>query len=249
MLATRIKKVTRAAASPRLLHGLLHGVLAGVEHIGALKVVGECRTVVDIGANRGQFALVARHCFPNSTILSFEPLGAPGDKYLTLFGNDRHVRLHKAAIGPDEGQATLHVSRRDDSSSLLAIMPLQVTLFPGTDEASTQRVAVAPLDKFLGADEIEQPALLKLDVQGYELQALRGCERLLARFTHVYVECSFVELYCGQALADTVIDWLRLRGFRLLGVYNLITDRSGRSVQGDFLFAARSSAFAEQKVA
>ncbi|MHB8571083.1 MAG: FkbM family methyltransferase [Metallibacterium sp.] len=78
--------------------------------------------------------------------------------------------------------------------------------------------------------------MLKLDVQGYELQALRGCETLLEAFAWVYCECSFVELYAGQALADAVIAWLRERGFGLLGAYNMANDRDGRAVQADFLF-------------
>ena len=65
---------------------------------------------------------------------------------------------------------------------------------------------------------------------------LRGCEDALERFAHIYMECSFVELYAGQAQADEVIAWLRERGFRLEGVYNMAYARSGRAVQADFLF-------------
>ena len=52
----------------------------------------------------------------------------------------------------------------------------------------------------------------------------------------LYVECSFVELYTGQALAHEVIAWLAGRGFVLKGVYNMGYDDQGRAVQGDFLF-------------
>jgi hypothetical protein len=66
---------------------------------------------------------------------------------------------------------------------------------------------------------------------------LQGCEDLLECFSHVYAECSFVELYTGQALTHEVIDWLGERGFRLSAVHNMSYDRNGRAVQGDFLFA------------
>ena len=81
--------------------------------------------------------------------------------------------------------------------------------------------------------------MLKIDVQGFELKCLQGCEDLLDRFQQVYVECSFVELYEGQALADEVIAWLRDRNFILQGVYNTFYDSKGAAVQGDFLFANR----------
>ncbi len=61
------------------------------------------------------------------------------------------------------------------------------------------------LHDFIAAEKIVPSALLKLDVQGFELSALQGCEDLLQHFAWVYVECSFIELYEGQALADEVI--------------------------------------------
>ena len=53
----------------------------------------------------------------------------------------------------------------------------------------------------------------------------------------MYVECSFVELYAGQAMADEVIAWLRKRGFMLRGVHNVDYGCDGSAIQGDFLFA------------
>jgi FkbM family methyltransferase len=213
-----------------------HRVAAGVEHVRVLSGL-DCRTVVDIGANRGQFALVARQCQPQARVFSFEPLPAAAAKFRAVFAGDDRVTLHEAAIGPAPGNATIHISRRDDSSSLLLITSAQVALFPGTEEAATATVRVAPLRRFVSSEEIQPPVFLKLDVQGYELEALRGCEDLLDRFAYVYAECSFVELYAGQALADEVIAWLRERGFRLRGVHNMDYDRGGRAIQADFLFA------------
>ena len=213
-----------------------HRVAAGVEHAQVLSGL-DCRTVVDIGANRGQFALVARQCQPHAGVISFEPVPAAAAKFRAVFAGDDRVTLHEAAIGPAPGNATIHISRRDDSSSLLPITVTQVALFPGTAEVGTATVRVAPLREFVSAEDIQPPAFLKLDVQGYELEALRGCEDLLDRFAYVYAECSFVELYGGQVLADEVIAWLRERGFRLRGVHNTEYDRGGCAIQADFLFA------------
>ena len=214
-----------------------HRVAAGVEHAAVLRQLDGCRTVVDIGANRGQFALVARHCFPAAAIVSFEPLPGPAAVYRAVFAGDDRARLVEAAIGSEPGEATIHLSARDDSSSLLPITARQNALFPGTAEAGTASIRVTRLADAVPATDLAAPALLKLDVQGFELQALAGCEDLLARFAWVYVECSFVELYAGQAFADAVIAWLRERGFVLQGVYNMAYDGEGRAVQADFLFA------------
>jgi FkbM family methyltransferase len=214
----------------------MYRVAAGIEHERLLSKL-DYRTVVDIGANRGQFSLVARQCLRQARIISFEPLPTAAAKFRAVFGDDDRVMLHEAAIGPVPGNATIHISRRDDSSSLLPITATQVALFPGTEEAAIAIVRVAPLREFISMAEIEAPALLKVDVQGYELEALRGCEDMLGQFAYVYAECSFVELYAGQAMADEVIAWLRERGFRLRGVQNTAYDRDGRAIQADFLFA------------
>lgn len=130
----------------------------------------------------------------------------------------------------------MHISHRDDSSSLLSISSVQTAMFPGTEEIATTEVRVAPLDEFVTADDLMAPAMLKLDVQGFEYEALIGCESLLPRFDWVYCECSFVELYSGQKLAWEIIDWLSTRGFGLAGVFNPAYDRRGQTVQADFLF-------------
>jgi hypothetical protein len=128
----------------------------------------------------------------------------------------------------------IHLSARDDSPSLLPITARQRALFPGTAEAGTATIRATRLAYDLSAADIEAPALLKLDVQGFEPQALAGCEDVLDRL--VYMECSFVELYAGQAFADEVIAWLREHGMRLAGVYHMAYDGDGRAVQADFLF-------------
>jgi hypothetical protein len=78
--------------------------------------------------------------------------------------------------------------------------------------------------------------LLKLDVQGYEMEALRACGDLLDKFTYVYAEGSFVELYEGQVLADDLIAWLREQGYELVGSYESVRDEHGQTVQADMLF-------------
>ena len=98
----------------------------------------------------------------------------------------------------------MHVMQPDDCSSLLAPTTHQHRTFPQTRLAGTTAVEIAPLDAFAGPGDLSAPALLKLDVQGFELAALEGCASLLDRFAAIYVECSFVPLYAGQPLADEV---------------------------------------------
>lgn len=243
-LFTRMNKLIQVLQSPRLLRALLfQRVLAGAEHRANL--TADLETVVDIGANRGQFALAVRRWSPKARVIAFEPLTKATASFRKVLG-DSKVTLHQAAIGPEAGMTVLHVAGADDSSSLLPISSLQVSLFPGTAEVRTEKVPVGPLSDFVSAGDIKAPALLKLDVQGFELETLLGCEDLLECFAYVYAECSFVELYTGQALADEVVAWLRERNFVLKGVYNMSYDKSGGAVQGDFLFSNNSKPILEK---
>jgi FkbM family methyltransferase len=232
----RIAKLIRVLASNATRSAFMrYRVVAAVEHQPVLRFT-RAATVVDIGANRGQFALAARTALPKARIVSFEPLPEPAQRYRKLFSGDNLTALHQCAIGVDQGEATIHVSTRDDSSSLLLITALQNEVCPGTAEKTTQTVKIGRLDNFLSQADLASPALLKLDVQGFELQALKGCEPLIACFDFIYVECSFLELYAEQALAHEVIEWLGSRGLILVGIYNVTYDRNDVSLQADFLF-------------
>jgi FkbM family methyltransferase len=231
-LARRAAKLARLLTFAQGRHGLRYGVAATVEHrraLGGLPIA----TVVDIGANKGQFALLASWLYPDATIYSFEPLAEPAARFRELFGD--RARLYETAIGSAENETTIYVSKRADSSSLLPIGK-QSEIFPGTELQEQRLVSVAPLTKYLAVENIIPPALLKIDVQGYESEVLRGCGTLLCAFDAVYVECSYMELYRGQALVGDVISHLTARGFRLSGVYNQIEDRDDTPVEADLLF-------------
>jgi FkbM family methyltransferase len=231
-MARRAIKLMRVLTFAAGWQGLRHRVAAAVEHWRVLRPL-EVKTVVDVGANKGQFALVASGVFPDATIYSFEPLKEPAARFREIFGEN--VRLFETAVGPSDREATIYVSRRIDSSSLLPITK-QSDVFPGTGLKEERVIPVAPLSKYLSLEHIKPPAMLKIDVQGYELEVLKGCDPLLVLFQFIYVECSFVELYGGQALIGDVVLYLVQRKFKLSGVYNQVEDSEGKAVQADFLF-------------
>ncbi len=198
-------------------------------------------SVVDIGANRGQFALCIRRLYPQAQIYSFEPLSKPARAWMLNFGSDARARLFNKAVALQSGSATMHVSGWDVSSSLLPFARAQHDNFPLTGDVSSEVVETTTLEACIDEHLIGDTALLKLDVQGFELIALQGCGALLDRFRYVYVEASFIELYVGQALATQVVGFLLGRGFELMCVANLSRGTSARPIQADFLFAKRNA--------
>jgi FkbM family methyltransferase len=243
---TRASKIGRLLREPRLWPvlwpGLRHGVFPSLEH-NSVPFGSEFATVLDVGASRGQFALFALTKFPNARLICFEPLS---EAYATLRKviTGQNVELHAIALGSLRSEATLHVSARDDSSSLLAIGVQQVATFPGTHEARTTKVTVDVLNTYLDND-LPRPCLLKIDVQGFELEVLKGAGDGLARVDEVLVEASFVELYTGQALADEVIGYLADRGLRLIDVHGVVRSTDGNALQADFLFRRNTTSHSQ----
>lgn len=220
MSIQKLIKLFSILCDPALIFALLKGTAAGTEHRRFLQSLN-CRHVVDIGANCGQFAVISRRCFPNARIDSFEPLAEPAARFERVFADDANTHLHRCAIGSEKATMSIHVSERDDSSSLLPIGQNQIDLFPHTGEREVRETPVLPLHEMINAEEICSPALLKIDVQGFELEVLKGCHSMLNHFSYIYIECSFIELYKGQALVHEVIDFLHKRGFFLSDVYHM----------------------------
>jgi FkbM family methyltransferase len=232
----RGRKLISVLREPAFRKPLRYGVAASVEH-DAIPMRSDYRTVIDAGANRGQFAVFAARRFPGASLICFEPLPEPGGVLRRALGASGRLTLHQVALGAEAGEAEFHVSAADDSSSLLPIGPRQRATFPGTEERSTETVQVRRLDEMVRAEQTNSPVLLKIDVQGGELGVLKGAEALLPRVDAVLVEVSFVELYSGQPLADDVWEFLRAHGLSCRGVWSLAYGSRGECLQGDLLFA------------
>jgi FkbM family methyltransferase len=232
----QIGKALRSIRYPLSRAALLHGVAPSFEHFEILKGLGEIKCLVDIGANVGQFSLLCKIVHPKAYIHAFEPLNKAADTFQKVLGHQRDIILYRHAIGSESTDQYINVTARADSSSLLA-PHAQSRIYPGTYVVSRETVSVIPLQVALCDDDILSPALLKIDVQGFEREVLRGSERLLDSFNWIYCEASFVELYSGQPMAHDVVAWLAERGFRLISVNsNASVTLEGRVVQADFLF-------------
>jgi FkbM family methyltransferase len=232
----------RAAKLARLLPrreyraGLRHGVAAAIEH-DAARLQRPPRTILDVGANRGQFALFALRRFPRARLICFEPLAEPAAVLRRVVADHPGVEVHEVALSAISGVQSMHLTRKDDSSSLLPVTERQEAAFSGSAEVGRVDVSVRRLDDCVDPATVARPCLLKIDVQGTELDVLRGGRGVLTCVDEAIVECSFVELYAGQALADDVIGELRAQGFRLRGFATPTYAPDGSPLQADLVFA------------
>jgi FkbM family methyltransferase len=230
----RLRKIYSALTIRLYARAFFHGVFASVEHSSALSQF-VFDFVVDVGANKGQFTTFARRTFPAARIVSFEPLEEPAIIFEALFREDHAIRLVRAAVSTWRGDLNMYVTEQNDSSSPLHVAAAQAEAF-GTKVVECRRVRCGRLSDFVGRNEFGTNNLLKIDTQGFELEVLKGCTELLDRFTVIYCELSFTELYEGQPLADEVICYLHGFGFRLAAIYNQMTGLDKKALQADMLF-------------
>lgn len=226
---------TGAAAKITWRHAARRGVAAAVEHRDVPFGEG-LATVLDIGSHRGQFALLARELYPLVRFVCFEPFPASVSELRGTLADDPLATIEPVALAAEVGTRDLHVSRRTDSSSLLPITPAQALAFPGTQEVGTTSVETTTLDHVFAATPPARPCLLKIDVQGGELDVLLGARETLRHVDVAYVECSFVEFYEGQPRVDDIVAILAEGGLRMVGVYSITMDAQNRCLQADFLF-------------
>lgn len=235
--ARKLSKILKDSKWRKAL--LSSGVAAGVEHEHVLRQLGSVSTVIDAGANTGQFALVARKVFPEAEIICIEPLQGAIQLLKKVFCDDARVTVEEHALGDRAGAMKMHVSAAMDSSSALPITSLQSKIFPGTHEVGQVDAEMVTLDEVTNRHEVARPVLLKIDVQGYEDKIIKGARQCIGSINYIYVEASFVELYKGQALASELIRLCDDAGFRLIGIYNCKYGPDETMVQADFLFALR----------
>ena len=234
--ARKLLKLLRVASYRSALR---HGVAASIEHSEIL-ARESFATLIDVGANRGQFSLAARHQRPEAMIYAFEPLSGPADLYDAVFAGDARVRLFRMAIGAEAGEGEVRVAEKSDSSSLLDFDRVS-EVFGQADQIGVERTRIAPLSEAIGAAELAHPVLCKIDVQGFELEVLRGCGTLLDVIDMFYIECSTISLYAGQALFDDIHGFLREHGFALARVGHVSGVPREPGIQGDFLFKRKTA--------
>lgn len=200
-------------------------------------------TIIDGGANDGGFASKARAIAPNATIHSFEPVPWIYAKLASVFKSDVRFHAYKLALSDAEDDREFEINADKYSSSLLpmrtAAQQVLATIGP-TDKRI--RVEITTLDQWAQGKELTRPMLLKLDLEGNELAALRGATRLLNEVDFVLTEINFILLRDGQPTFRELADFLADRGFDLIDVYPGIMDkRTGQAVWADFLFGRKLS--------
>lgn len=197
-------------------------------------------TIIDVGANKGQFARMISGFFPRAELYCFEPLEEPF-RELSVWSNSQggQVRCFQLALGDQEGEAEMHLHEDHiPSSSLLSATVNYHSLCPQTKAECLTRVRVTTLDRALKdtLERMPEKMLLKLDVQGFGDPVLRGAERVLGRCRAVLLEVCLAPLYKHQADFFRLTQLLYDAGLHYAGNLDQAYGPDGRVVFLDALF-------------
>lgn len=195
------------------------------------------RTVIDGGAHLGSFALVAASIFDGAEIHMVEPQPACRAD-LQALSDKRGFKLHPYALAAQSGEIRMWAAGDVPSTG----SSVAETAF-AEDQVVT--VQAETLDRLTEDGALMQDgALLKLDLQGYELEALKGATHMLRKVEILLTEVSFfAQAYEPSPLV--LMSFLHEAGFDLYDVAALSgRARDDRLKQGDFVFVRRRSRLA-----
>ena len=194
-------------------------------------------TILDVGANTGQFARMIHQALPSAMIYSFEPLGDCYEELVMSMKDVRNFRAFKFALGGGQFETHMHRSEFSPSSSILQMGELHRQAFPQTSRTKEERISVRALDDVVPDLECDDNLLIKLDVQGYEDRVINGARKVLARASVLIVETSFERLYDDQPLFDAIFDMLRQLDYKYHGsLSQLRNPLDGSVLQADSIF-------------
>jgi FkbM family methyltransferase len=199
------------------------------------------RTVIDVGANTGQFAVAAAHLFDQPAMYCFEP--AP-DCVARLKRNLRglgNVIVSPIALSDYPGESVFHINAHSHSSSMLSLTSGHMEAFPVAVVPGEIRVPVSTLEFELSSVELAPPVLMKIDIQGAEAAMLRGAAATLRRVDYVVVETSFKSMYEGETTFPGLLEIMQHYGFDFVQPIGFLTHlRAGEVLQMDALFIRKS---------
>lgn len=197
--------------------------------------------IFDIGAHHGETTAAYLKYFTQSVIYGFEPYPDSYYKLEMRFKDEKMVKMFQLAISNRNGMVEFCSNVDSATNSLLSITDEAEKWLDLPDTIKLKNiinVKVTSIDEFCMKEGINQIMILKMDMQGGELLALEGAEKMLRNkaIYLIYSELLFVPIYIGQAEYYQVCTFLSKFGYKLFDMYNFVYDKNGKLKWCDGLF-------------
>lgn len=201
-------------------------------------------TLLDVGANKGQYAIQMRRLGYDKKLLSFEPQQDAFNVLKKVATKDPQWEVYDYALGDENTNSSIHIADNSFSSSILNMLPAHLESAPESKYVGNQEIEIKKLDSIF--DTLCSPSasvMLKIDTQGYEKNVIDGAEESLKSIKIIQLEMSILPLYENEILYIEMIQYLKARGFELFslesgGFYDL---NSGQLLQVDGIFVRKNN--------
>jgi FkbM family methyltransferase len=196
-------------------------------------------TILDIGANKGQFASNINKHISNADIYSFEPLAKEYNELLQLSKTNSRHRVFHTALGNTNLESVIFRNDYSPSSSLLKLGDAHLKAYPEFNKVHEETIKLARLDDFVLTSKLtfRGNIFVKIDVQGYEKQVLEGGFETIKKASLVLIEIGFDEMYESQPLFDEIYMLMKSLGFEIIGINTVASDPvSGKPLFADIYF-------------
>lgn len=193
-----------------------------LNHMG----MGDPSVVFDVGAHLGQTALHFRKSFPSASIHCFEPTDENFAKLKANTKGKRLIRINQFALGSARTSVIMKTGQSDQTHQVIR----NHEKTPANEEMP--RVRMETIDSYMIDEGVADIDLLKIDVEGYELEVLRGAKDALERrrIKAILAECDFDPKDTQHTYFNDLLDYLRSKHFSFFGLYDVIHYGNGMGI-------------------
>jgi len=195
-------------------------------------------TLLDVGANSGQYAGLMRELGYKGTIHSFEPTSNAFKLLSNKSKKDKNWHIHQLAIGSNAGEIEINISENSFSSSILEIEKMHVQSAPQSRYINKETVPIETIDNLFSViTKGGKSIYIKIDTQGYESEVLKGAENNLHKIQCIQLEMSLVKLYKKEWLFEEILSYMKKKYFEIYTIEPEFYDtNTGQLLQIDDIF-------------
>jgi len=231
-LINKLIKLLKLITNQTWRKGLFKNIAANIELENLIKGL-DVKIIIDIGSNKGQFILLTEKLLNCKKIYSFEPIKELIEKQKKFFSYRDNINFYNFALGQKTEKKKFFLTKRKDSSSFLKINEnINNADYLIENEIN---VNIHCLDNIINNQDLSDTTLVKIDVQGYELEVLKGSLRSLKKIKYILIELSENEIYKNQALSSDIINFLKQKNFSILRENKSTKIKKTNLIQKDIL--------------